>query len=232
MLTKAGRVTGLSTDQGDLHCDAVINFTGLWARDLGLRNDVAIPLYPAEHFYCLTEPLDGVWPDMPTFRDPVGLIYGREEVGGLLLCCFDRNAIPVRPSDLPEPFEFALLGDNWDQFLPYMEEGLHRIPGLSQVGIRSLVKGPESFTPDGEPLMGPVPGLAGYWVLAGLCSSGVTRSPGMGRALARWVVTGDAGMDVARYRLDRFTPPQNAETYLRRAVRDAPSGHFAAENRA
>ncbi len=227
-----GRVTGLRTDRGDIACETVINCAGLWARELGLRNGVAIPLWPVEHFYCLTEPIEGVRPDMPTFRDPDGLIYGREEVGGLLLGCFDRDAVPVDPAQLPEPFEFALLAENWDQFLPYMQEGLHRVPALQDAGIRTLVNGPEAFTPDVEPLMGPAPGLNGYWVLAGLCSAGVTRSPGMGRALARWIVEGDPGADVSRYRLERFGREANDAANLQRAVRNAPSGHFAAENRA
>lgn len=231
-LVAKGRVRGVRTSHGDLACEAVVNCAGLWARDLGLRNGVAIPAYPVEHFYCLTEPIEGTWPDMPTFRDPDGLIYGREEVGGLLLGCFDRDAVPVRPADLPEPFEFALLGENWDQFMPYMSEALHRVPALERAGIRALINGPEAFTPDAEPIMDRAPELAGYWVLAGLCSAGVTRSAGMGRALAGWMVTGDPGADVRRYGLQRFAPAANDEAYLRRAVRAAPSGHFAAENRA
>ena len=128
--------------------------------------------------------MEGVYADMPTFRDPDGLIYGREEVGGLLLGCFDRNAIPVGIEDLPQPFEFSLLNENWDQFMPYMAQGIQRIPALKKVGIRSLVNGPESFTPDAEAHFDQAEKLANYFVLAGLSSSGVTRSGGMGRALA------------------------------------------------
>lgn len=226
------RVTGVHTDQGLMTCNTVINCAGLWARGIGLRNGVAIPLYPVEHFYCLTDPIAGVHADMPTFRDPDGLIYGREEVGGLLLGCFDRNAIPVRPGDLPEPFEFGLLNENWDQFEPYLKEGLHRVPALQHAGIRSLVNGPESFTPDMEPLMDRAPGFENYYVLAGLCSAGVTRSAGMGRALARWIMAGDPGMDVSAYRLARFPPGSNDEASLRAAVRHAPSGHFEVEHNA
>lgn len=225
-LTEGGRVTGVSTDQGEISCDVVVNCTGLWARDLGLRNDVAIPLYPVEHFYLLTETMEGVYPEMPTWRDPDGLIYGREEVGGLLLGCFDRDALPVRPADLPEPFEFALLNENWDQFMPYMEEGLHRIPQLETTGVKTLLNGPESFTADSEPILDAAPNLENYFVLAGLSSAGVTRSAGMGRALARWIVEGDPGVDVSAFALSRFGPDDNDETVLRRRVRNAPSGHF------
>lgn len=227
-LTVEGRAVGVATDQGEVHCDVVINCTGLWARDLGLRNDVAIPLYPVEHFYLLTESMAGVYPEMPTWRDPDGLIYGREEVGGLLLGCFDRNALPVRPSDLPEPFQFALLNENWEQFMPYMDEGLHRIPALKEVGVRTLLNGPESFTPDSEPILDVAPNLENYFVLAGLSSAGVTRSAGMGRAMAHWVLDGEPGVDVSPYALSRFKPEDNEEDNLREHVRHAPSGHFDA----
>lgn len=228
-LTENGRVTGVSTERGDIRCDVVVNCAGLWARDLGLRNEVAIPLYPVEHFYLLTENIDGVYPDMPTFRDPDGLIYGREEVGGLLLGCFDRNAIPVSPSELPEPFVFSLLNERWDQFMPYLKEGIHRIPALETAGVRTLLNGPESFTPDAEPLLDEAPFLKNYFVLAGLSSAGVTRSAGMARAMANWIVDQDPGMDVGIFSLRRFGKHQNDESYLRGAVANAPSGHFNPE---
>lgn len=225
-LTVNGRVTGVATDHGEIACDVVVNCAGLWARALGLRNDVAVPAYPVEHFYLLTETLDGVTSEMPTFRDPDGLIYGREEVGGLLVGCFDRDAVPVRPEDLPEPFHFALLNENWDQFAPYLEEAVHRIPALETAGIRSLVNGPEAFTPDAEPLLDKAPDLENYFVLAGLSSAGVTRSAGMGRALAHWIVDGDPGSDISSFALSRFRPEHNETAFLREAVRAAPSGHF------
>jgi 4-methylaminobutanoate oxidase (formaldehyde-forming) len=229
-LSDGGRVSGVAADRGDIGCDVAVNCAGLWARDLGLRNDVALPLYPVEHFYLLTETIEGVTPDMPTFRDPDGLIYGREEVGGLLIGCFDRDASPVRPADLPEPFVFALLNENWDQFMPYLEEAIHRIPALAHTGVRTLLNGPEAFTPDGTPLLDEAPDLKNYFVLAGMNSSGVTRSAGMGRALARWIAEGDPGVDVAAFSLTRFGPHGNDETYLREAVRSAPSGHFGTGN--
>ncbi len=225
-LTDGSRVTSIATDHGEMGCDVVVNCAGLWARALGLRNGVAIPAYPVEHFYLLTETIEGTSPQMPTFRDPDGLIYGREEVGGLLVGCFDREAIPVPPEDLPEPFFFALLNENWDQFAPYMDEAIHRIPALGHAGVRTLLNGPEAFTPDAEPLLDVAPGLENYFVLAGLSSAGVTRSAGMGRALAHWIVDGDPGSDVSSFSLTRFRPEHNETAFLRSAVRAAPSGHF------
>ena len=228
-LTEKGMVTGVETDQGQIKCEVVVNCAGMWARDLGLRNDIDIPLYAVEHFYALTETLDDTYPQLPPFRDPDGLIYGREEVGGLLVGCFDREALPVHLSDLPTPFEFGLLNENWDQFLPYMEQAIHRIPALADCGVRTLVNGPESFTPDAEAHLDEASGLKNYFVLAGLSSSGVTRSGGMGGALARWIVEGDPGMDLSRYSLKRFGPEHNEESFLRQRVRDMPSAHFGLE---
>ncbi|MEM7293576.1 MAG: FAD-dependent oxidoreductase, partial [Pseudomonadota bacterium] len=167
-----GTVAGVETNQGSIKCEVMVNCAGMWARDLGLANNIPIPLYPVEHFYVLTETMDGVSANMPTFRDPDGLIYGREEVGGLLLGCFDKNAIPVSTAELPQPFEFSLLNENWEQFAPYLEQGIHRVPALETVGVRSLVNGPESFTPDAEAHLDEAPELKNYFVLAGLSSSG------------------------------------------------------------
>lgn len=229
-LTSANNVNGVDTKLGQIQCEVVVNCAGMWARELGMANQVDIPLYAVQHFYALTQSIPGVYPDMPTFRDPDGLIYGREEVGGMLVGCFDRNAIPVSLSELPQPFEFGLLEENWDQFLPYMEEAIKRLPALADTGIRCLVNGPESFTPDAEAHLGPAPGLRNYYVLAGLSSSGVTRSGGMSAALARWILHGDPGMDLSSFSLERFSPEQNSEHFLRQCVRGMPSGHFSLES--
>ena len=229
-MERNGQVSGVRTNHGDIQCEIAVNCAGMWARELGLRNGVDIPLYAVEHFYLLTESLEGVYPDMPTFRDPDGLIYGREEVGGLLLGCFDRNALPVAIGELPIPFEFGLLNENWDQFGPYLDQGIARIPALAETGIRSLVNGPESFTLDAEPHMDEAPGLSNYFVLAGLSSTGITRSGGMANALARWLVDGDPGINASAFSLRRFTPAQNEETYLREHIGRVPSGFFHLES--
>ena len=226
VLIEHARVAGVVTPRGEVRCETVINCAGLWARDLGLRHGVDIPLYANEHFYLLTEPVEGVHRDMPTFRDPDGLIYGREEIGGLLLGCFDRNAKPIAANALPEDFAFGLLNEDWDQFDPYLREWLHRIPALQHTGVKMLLNGPESFTKDCCPIMGEAPTLAGYYVLAGMNSAGVQMSAGMGQVLANWVVAGDPGVDVDRFDILRFHPGDNDEACLRLAVSQAPSSHF------
>ena len=116
--------------------------------------------------------------------------------------------------------------------MPYMEQGIHRIPALETAGIRTLLNGPESFTPDSEPILDEAPNLKNYYVLAGLSSAGVTRSAGMGCALANLIVEGDAGSNISAFRLTRFAPEDNQTARLRAAVRNAPSGHFDMEHSA
>ena len=150
-----------------------------------------------------------------------------EETGGLLFGCFDRKAKPVAPKDLPQPFSFSLLNEDWDQFSPYLEEGIRRIPALANAGIRQLINGPEAFTADGQPVMGHAPALDGYFVLAGLNSTGVTASAGLGWALANWIVNGSAGIDLACADINRFSPDDNREEKLLATVPDTPSNHMA-----
>ena len=176
-----GRVKGVHTKQDSISCDAVVNCTGLWARELGLANGIDIPVYPVEDRYILTEPIEGTYANMPTFRDPDNSIYGREEVGGLLLGCFDKEAVTCPPSSLPADFSFALLNENWDQFAPYMEAGIQRFPALETAGVKTFLNGPESFTPDCMMIMDEATQAKGCFVAAGLCGLGIARSGGVGR---------------------------------------------------
>jgi glycine/D-amino acid oxidase-like deaminating enzyme/glycine cleavage system aminomethyltransferase T len=223
--TDNGRVTGVETDRGRIACESVVLAAGLWSRRIGAMAGVRVPLYAAEHFYVLTKPIDGVTPDLPVFRDPDALIYGREEVGGLLVGCFDRNAKALPLDALPEDFAFGLLPEDWDQFGPYMPGAIERIPALETAEIRTLLNGPESFSPDGLPLIGPAPGLAGFWVAAGMNSSGITSSAS-GAVVAEWLVEGQAEIDTTAMDIRRFAPVQNGERFLRERVSEMPSFHF------
>jgi 4-methylaminobutanoate oxidase (formaldehyde-forming) len=221
-----GRVAAVVTDKGDIACEAVVNCCGLWGRQLGALAGVNVPLYAAEHFYMLTKPIKGVAPDMPTFRDPDGLIYGREDVGGLLVGCFDVGAKALPVERIPGDFSFSLLNEDWDQFEPYMKTAIHRIPALETAEVRMLLNGPESFTPDGNALVGEAPELKGFFVLAGLNSAGVTLSPSTARVLAEWIVTGAPTTDVTDIDIRRFGRFHGEESFLRARVTEMPSSHF------
>ena len=220
------RVRAIHTSHHTVRCEAVVNCAGLWARPLGLANGIDIPVYPVEDRYILTNPIDGVAPDMPTFRDPDSSIYGREEVGGLLLGCFDKAAVTISPDELPGDFFFSLLNENWEHFSPYLEAGMHKFPALETVGIKAFLNGPESFTPDCMPIVGEAPGVAGYFVLAGLCGLGIAHSAGMGRAMAHLIVDGDSGLDPAQYHPERFSSAHNDEAWLRERIPKVPAAGF------
>lgn len=223
---KGGRVTGVVTDKGEIATEVVINCAGLWGRQLGAMAGVTVPLYAVEHFYLLTKPIPGVKPDMPTFRDPDGLIYGREDVGGLLAGCFDMNAKALPLERIPSDFSFSLLNEDWDQFEPYMETAIKRIPALETAEVRMLLNGPESFTPDGNPIAGEAPGLRGYFVMAGMNSAGVTSTASIGRALADWIVEGHPCEDLSDLDLRRFGDFHGGEAFLKTRVSEIPSFHF------
>lgn len=205
-----GRVTGLSWTAGEEHgaigCEYVVNCAGLWAREFGALAGVAVPLQPAEHFYVVTGPVTGVTADMPVIRDPDGYIYFKEEVGGLVVGGFEPKAKPWNVDRIPDHFEFQLLPEDWDQFEVLMQSALHRAPCLETVQVRLLLNGPESFTLDGNFLLGEAPELGGYFVCAGFNSAGIANAGGAGRLIAEWLINGEPPFDVWDVDIRRFAP--------------------------
>jgi glycine cleavage system aminomethyltransferase T/glycine/D-amino acid oxidase-like deaminating enzyme len=199
-----GRATGVTTAQGEIACDVVINCAGQWARQFGKLAGVNVPLYPAEHFYVVTGRIPGVVPSMPVLRDPDGFIYYKEEVGGLVMGGFEPKAKPWRVDPIPSSFQFQLLDEDWDQFEILMRNAIHRTPCLESAEIKMLLNGPESFTPDGNFILGEAPELRNYFVCAGFNSAGIANSGGAGRLIAEWVVGGEPSTDVWEVDIRRF----------------------------
>jgi 4-methylaminobutanoate oxidase (formaldehyde-forming) len=183
--TERGRVTGVRTAQGGIACDVVINCAGQWARQFGRLAGVNVPLYPAEHFYVVTGRIPGVLTSLPVLRDPDGFIYYKEEVGGLVMGGFEPQAKPWTVDPIPSSFQFQLLDEDWDQFEILMRNAIHRTPCLETAEIKMLLNGPESFTPDGNFILGEAPELRNYFVCAGFNSAGIANSGGAGRLIAR-----------------------------------------------
>ena len=204
--TAAGRVTGVVTDRGTVQTEHVVNCAGMWARQLGALSGVDIPLQAAEHYYLLTEPFEGVHRDLPVIEDPDRYGYYREEGDGLLVGLFEPVAAPWRLDGIPGDSSFAELPPDWDRLGPYLERAMDRIPVLADVGIRKFFCGPESFTPDIHPMLGPAPDLDGYWVAAGLNSLGILLGGGVGSVVAQWMVDGIAPVDTAAYAVERALP--------------------------
>jgi 4-methylaminobutanoate oxidase (formaldehyde-forming) len=205
-----GRVSGIKwskgTESGELACETVVNCAGQWAREFGLAAGVSIPLQSAEHFYIVTRPIPGVTPALPVIRDPDGFIYYKEEVGGLVMGGFEPVAKPWNVARIPEAFEFQLLPEDWDQFEVLMRNAIHRTPCLETAEVKLLLNGPESFTPDGNFILGEAPELPGYFVCAGFNSAGIANAGGAGRLIAEWIAGGEAPFDVFDIDIRRFAP--------------------------
>jgi 4-methylaminobutanoate oxidase (formaldehyde-forming) len=227
--TPAGRrVTGVRTDRGDVAAEVVVNCAGQWAKALGDLVGVTVPLHSAEHFYVVTEAVEGAHPDLPIMRDPDGWTYFKEEVGGLVVGGFEPEAKPWRsPDDLPYPFEFQLLEEDWDHFSVLMDQALLRIPALEHTGIRKFYNGPESFTPDNQFLLGEAPELDGFFIGAGFNSVGIASAGGAGRALAEWIVAGEPQDDLVGVDVRRFAPFHADNAWLRSRVAEVLGLHYA-----
>jgi glycine cleavage system aminomethyltransferase T/glycine/D-amino acid oxidase-like deaminating enzyme len=204
VITENGRAVGVKTAQGEVRCEVLVNCAGQWARQFGKLAGVNVPLYSAEHFYIVTGKIPGVHPMLPVMRDPDGYIYYKEEVGGLVMGGFEPQAKPWKMDPIPATFQFELLDEDWDQFEPLMTAALHRTPCLETAEVKMLLNGPESFTPDGNFILGEAPELRNYFVCAGFNSAGIANSGGAGRLMAEWIVGGEPSTDLWDVDIRRF----------------------------
>ncbi len=219
--TDRGAVTGVRTPRGDIEAEFVVNCAGMWARQLGERAGVNIPLQAAEHYYLITEPVDGVDSSLPVLEDPAAYGYFREEGGGLMLGLFESVCAPWKVEGIPENFSFGQLPPDWERMTPYLDKAMSRIPISSEVGIKTFFCGPESFTPDLQPVVGEAPELRNYFVAAGLNSIGILTGGGIGRAVAHWIINGRPDVDITGFDIARLHAYQRNPEY--RATRTVES---------
>ncbi|MDW6020526.1 FAD-dependent oxidoreductase [Mesorhizobium sp. BAC0120] len=219
--TRDGRVTGVSWvkegEQGRIDTDIVINCGGMWARELGQRNGVSIPLHACEHFYLITEPIPGLT-RLPVLRVPDECAYYKEDAGKMMLGAFEPKAKPWGMDGIPEDFCFDQLPEDMDHFVPILEMGVKRMPMLATAGIHTFFNGPESFTPDDRYYLGEAPEQRGYWVAAGYNSIGIVSSGGAGMALAQWINDGEPPFDLWEVDIRRMQPFQKNRRYLKERV--------------
>lgn len=226
VVMKEGRVVGLKHDSGEMSCDIVVNCCGQWAREFGKLAGVNIPLVSMQHQYIVTEKIEGITSDLPTLRDPDRLTYYKEEVGGLVMGGYEPNPISWATGGFPEKFNFQLLTPDWDHFEQILELALPRIPSLQTVGIRDLINGPESFTPDGNFILGEAPEVPGYFVAAGFNAFGIAAGGGAGKALAEWIVGGEAPYDLWAVDIRRFGMPHKDVAWVRERTTELYGKHY------
>ena len=211
--TKRGRVSAVLTSQGRIETEVVVNAAGMWARQLGALNDVCIPLQAAEHYYLITDAVPGMDSNLAVIEDPERYGYYRPEGDGMLVGLFEPVGAPWSLDGVPDSFAFGTMPPDWDRVGPYLGNALERIPSLSEVGVRLFFCGPESFTPDIRPMLGPAPELDGYFVAAGMNSLGILMGGGIGNVMAHWIVDGVPPVDVTGYAIDRAATHETSRRF-------------------
>ncbi|VVT03065.1 FAD-dependent oxidoreductase [Hoeflea sp. EC-HK425] len=219
--TAGGKVTGVDWQQGEesgtIAADLVVNCGGMWGRDLAAQSGVTLPLHACEHFYIVTEAIEGL-PRLPVLRVPDECAYYKEDAGKMLLGAFEPVAKPWGMNGISEDFCFDQLPEDFDHFEPILEQAVNRLPLLATAGIHTFFNGPESFTPDDRYYLGEAPEIKGYWVAAGYNSIGIVSSGGAGFALAQWINDGEPPFDLWEVDIRRAQPFQKNRHYLQSRV--------------
>jgi 4-methylaminobutanoate oxidase (formaldehyde-forming) len=221
-----GQVTGVLTNQGRIKARLVVLTGGMWSRELGLHCGVNLPLYPVEHHYIVTDPIEGAFDELPLGRDPDLCIYFRGEGNGIMLGAFQKFTKPWLVDKIPDDFSFKLLEPDWEKYEEPLAAGRWRIPALEKCGFEKFVNGPESFTPDNNWLMGETPELRNLFVMTGFNSIGIASSGGAGKYLAEWIIEGRPTMDLWSVDVRRFGPWANNRSFLRERVTETLGLHY------
>ena len=206
ILVKNKRIEGVIVNGEKIECEYIVLATGMWSRQIGEKVGVSIPLYPAEHFYVITEPIKEIPKTLPVIRDFDSRTYFKEDAGKLLLGIFEGKSIPAfdGTNRVPEDFSFGEFPENLEHFEPYLNECMKRFPILEKTGIRKFFAGPESFTPDTNSLLGEVSEVKNFFVCCGLNSIGIASAGGVGKVTAEWMINGYINEDIFNYDIKRF----------------------------
>ncbi|QIA20463.1 FAD-dependent oxidoreductase [Mesorhizobium sp. AA22] len=227
---KDGRITAVKTNKGDIACGKVVNCAGQWARQVGALAGINVPLQPVKHQYIVTERIDGLATDAPTIRDPDRRIYFKEEVGGLVMGGYEPNpqawTTDLPGGDVPDDWEFRLFDDDYDHFEQHMNQAIARVPALENVGVKQMINGPESFTPDGNFILGVAPECVNMFVGAGFNAFGIAAGGGAGWVLAQWAVDGEAPLDLWVVDIRRFSDLHRDRQWVRDRTLEAYGKHY------
>jgi sarcosine dehydrogenase len=225
------RIVKVRTDQGDIACEKVVNCAGQWARQVGAMAGVSVPLQPVKHQYIVTEKIEGLATDVATVRDPDRRLYFKEEVGGLVIGGYEPNPqawdTGLPGGDVPDEWQFQLFDDDYDHFEQHMAQAIQRIPALERAGVKQMINGPESFTPDGNFILGAMPECANMYVGAGFNAFGIASGGGAGWVLAQWVVDGEAPLDLWVVDIRRFSTLHRDRDWVRDRTLEAYGKHYA-----
>ncbi len=224
------RIVAVQTDRGEIGCESVVNCAGLWARQVGALAGVNVPLQAVKHQYVVTERIDGLAPDAPTLRDPDRRTYFKEEVGGLVFGGYEPDPIAwdtgLPGNDAPNDWAFRLFDDDFDHFEQHMVQAVARIPALERAGVKQMINGAESFTPDGNFILGAAPEVSNMYIGAGFNAFGIASGGGAGWALAEWVMRGEAPLDLWPVDIRRFSGLHRDRNWVRARTLEAYGKHY------
>ena len=215
---KGRRITGVDWQAedgaaGHIACEMVVNCAGMWGHEVGRMAGVNVPLHACEHFYIVSEPIEGL-SQLPVLRVPDECAYYKEDAGKMMLGAFEPNSKPWAMDGIPDSFEFDQLPEDFDHFEPILEMAVNRMPMLGTAGIHTFFNGPESFTPDDAYHLGLAPEMDNVWVAAGFNSIGIQSAGGAGMALSQWMETGEKPFDMGDVDIARMQPFQGNKHYL------------------
>ena len=229
ILTKNGSIVGVDTIYGKIQCEYIVLATGMWSRQIASDINVSIPLYPNEHFYILSEPLDGINKSLPVLRDYNNCLYLKEDAGKILVGIFEPNAKPAFTNTykVPDDFSFGELPEDFDHFEPYLKNAMKRVPALENVGIRKFFNGPEAFTPDTNYLLGETPEIKNFYVCCGFNSIGIQSAGGAGKVTAEWIINGETNEDIFSLDIARFEKFQSETKFITDRVTETLGNLYA-----
>jgi len=229
---RGDRLWNLVTDQGTLIAEHVVNAGGLWAREIGRMVGIELPVLAMEHMYLVTDDMPEVMAynkargrELPHAIDFKAETYMRQERNGLVLGTYERACVPWQPRETPWDFGTELLPPDLDRIMPSLEVAYRHVPALEKAGVRRIINGPFTFSPDGNPLVGPVQGLPGFWCACAVMA-GFSQGGGVGLALSQWIVNGDPGFDVWAMDIARFGE-WATRSYTNAKVRENYSRRFS-----
>ncbi len=220
ILKKNGRVAGVVVKGKIIECEYIVLATGMWSRQIGEDTGFSIPLYPAEHFYVITEGIKELPKNIPVLRDFDDSLYLKEDAGKMLIGIFEGKSIPAfnKTNRVPEDFSYGEFPENFEHFEPYLEAALKRVPILEKAGIRKFFAGPESFTPDTNTLLGEVPEFKNLFACCGLNSIGIGSGGGVGKVTAEWIMNGHINEDLFIYDIKRFQSFHSEVNFIKERI--------------
>ncbi len=226
ILVEDGRAVGVKTEQGSIVADNVVLAGGLWSRDIAAKISVDLPLYACEHFYVVTDDMEGLG-RCPVLRDFDKGVYFKEDAGKMIVGWFEHNARGCSMDRIVEDFCFDEFPCGIEDVEEYLMRGVGTLPVLEQTGIRTFFNGPESFTPDNLHLLGPTPEVDNFFVACGFNSKGIGAAGGAGKLMADWVIDGHPSGDIWECDVRRHHPVQREQAYIEARIPEALGHTYA-----